>query len=398
MSDNDSEWEDLLGTGAVLKRILEPGKGTKTRPTRGSQACITASCTVNGEIRFEKQNFAFEIGESEHHAVFDIVVPLMEEGEHAIIKPEKRFVSFSDVNDEDEVLFEIKLRSWEEATPEELWTDEQRLAFAGKKREQGRARFESNDLETALIHYKRAACILTSSSDGCTIPEDKQIKEACLPLWNNMALIFLKLKEYSHARDKCDLVLAVDPNNKKGLFRKAKALLSLSQLDEAEKIAKQGSEVDSKLFQPLLRAICTEKKKEKSEQQLLYERMMTAMRDEDKDMSQEETQVWRQRHLTRDDRRDKGATSSKGEKNDKWYRVMLCLLMLVPVWLVASPQDGGLITKQVLMLYVAYIVYVERVCYRCFLFFLLSIALLCSSGSCHLCPHGVPCEPCTVLV
>ncbi|EGD72386.1 hypothetical protein PTSG_00407 [Salpingoeca rosetta] len=71
----------------------------------------------------------------------------------------------------------------------------------------------------------------------------------------------------------------------------------------------------------------------------------------------------------------------------------MCLVLMLPAWLVASPQAGGLIPKELILLLIAYLVYIENVCYRCLTIFVVILALLCYSGACHLCPPHVPCEP-----
>ncbi|EGD72383.1 hypothetical protein PTSG_00404 [Salpingoeca rosetta] len=129
---DDGEWEDILGTGALLKKVLAAGDADGVRPMRGCIADITVSCTVNDKNLMEEERTQFQIGEGERHTAWDIAVPLMVKGEHALIKTEKRFVSFDkeDLGDEPEIVFDIQLHSFEETTPDDLMTTEQRIEFA----------------------------------------------------------------------------------------------------------------------------------------------------------------------------------------------------------------------------------------------------------------------------
>lgn len=49
----------------------------------------------------------------------------------------------------------------------------------------------------------------------------------------NMALCYLKLKEYNEAKSAATAAIALDPNNEKGLFRRGQALVYLGQPETA---------------------------------------------------------------------------------------------------------------------------------------------------------------------
>eukprot|EP00043_Microstomoeca_roanoka_P019859 m.231047 g.231047 ORF g.231047 m.231047 type:complete len:98 (+) comp17063_c2_seq1:104-397(+) len=62
----DDEWQDVLGSGAILKKIIQAGSEEAGRPARGWLVNITASLTVNGDERYKDTKFSFRLGESEY--------------------------------------------------------------------------------------------------------------------------------------------------------------------------------------------------------------------------------------------------------------------------------------------------------------------------------------------
>ncbi|EGD72384.1 hypothetical protein PTSG_00405 [Salpingoeca rosetta] len=120
------------------------------------------------------------------------------------------------------------------------------------------------------------------------MPEEEELRNTCVPFWNNIALIFVKLNKHALARDKCDLVLSVDKDNAKALFRKAQ------------------------LFAPLLHRARMEQQRDREQQAEMYKRMMGSALDpskpgngddEDEDdgeeMDEAALEEWRKGHLMR---------------------------------------------------------------------------------------------------
>eukprot|EP00043_Microstomoeca_roanoka_P019861 m.231058 g.231058 ORF g.231058 m.231058 type:complete len:343 (+) comp17063_c2_seq4:104-1132(+) len=273
----DDEWQDVLGSGAILKKIIQAGSEEAGRPARGWLVNITASLTVNGDERYKDTKFSFRLGESEYQTAWDIILPLMNQGERSLVKTQRRFVSLEDITDDDEIIFDLCLDSFEETTPEELMSTQERLDLAELKRKQGKAKFDAGDYHSAASCYQRALAVLSSSADSLVIPEEDALKMACIPCWNNLALIHLKLNNPALARDKCDFVLAVEPQNRKALYRKAQALIYMGKFDEALIIAEQGCALDEQLFTPLRSKAQREVKVDKKHQQEVYKRMMADM-------------------------------------------------------------------------------------------------------------------------
>eukprot|EP00996_Jenningsia_fusiforme_P000840 NODE_1763_length_1413_cov_40.805718_g1592_i0.p1 GENE.NODE_1763_length_1413_cov_40.805718_g1592_i0~~NODE_1763_length_1413_cov_40.805718_g1592_i0.p1 ORF type:complete len:294 (+),score=72.92 NODE_1763_length_1413_cov_40.805718_g1592_i0:471-1352(+) len=152
--------------------------------------------------------------------------------------------------------------------------DDSEITTADACRSAGEAiRLIGNDLvkgqkpEEAVKKYEKALRYLDHALSIAGI--DEETNKLKLPCYSNAAMCYLKLGKNLLARETCDKLLAIDPNNVKGLFRRASASKELDELEEAEKDAKRARELDpedggiKKLAADLAKSLQARKAKEK---------------------------------------------------------------------------------------------------------------------------------------
>mmetsp|Transcript_98030 Transcript_98030/g.282764 ORF Transcript_98030/g.282764 Transcript_98030/m.282764 type:complete len:578 (-) Transcript_98030:29-1762(-) len=125
-------------------------------------------------------------------------------------------------------------------SPEEL------LAEAEKLRGEGNEKFKAGDLKAAILAYEKAVASLNRAlSEDDPFNNDKveadeavveKAKTLRIPVRLNLALCCLRLEppEAFKALQLCEAVLCEEPDNPKATYRKAKALLELGEIQEAE--------------------------------------------------------------------------------------------------------------------------------------------------------------------
>ena len=157
---DDDGWEDVLGSGRLRKKILREGDRGRGRPERG------ASCRVNiterlmgGEEVGERSDEVFLVGESEQIQAVDLVVPLMQPGELALVRLESSF-GYGAGGDRDRVPpnndleLQLELLDWELLGPVPDIARELRRNIGVRKRERGNKHFARGDYSTAVMCYR----------------------------------------------------------------------------------------------------------------------------------------------------------------------------------------------------------------------------------------------------
>mmetsp|Transcript_39065 Transcript_39065/g.62938 ORF Transcript_39065/g.62938 Transcript_39065/m.62938 type:complete len:351 (+) Transcript_39065:39-1091(+) len=116
----------------------------------------------------------------------------------------------------------------------------------------GNEKFKAGEYAKAIQKYEKA---LRYIDQGGFAGDDK-VQAATISCNLNAAQCFLKLKKGEEAKTKCTIVLGLDSNNVKALFRRGCAFLLMNDADGAEKDLKAAEEKD-----PADAAIKTELKK-----------------------------------------------------------------------------------------------------------------------------------------
>jgi tetratricopeptide (TPR) repeat protein len=102
----------------------------------------------------------------------------------------------------------------------------------------GDAKIKEHNFEGAINHYKNSIMSLKILFDDDTslTEDDKKatqlIEEIGIPVHLNLALCYLKMKDWNNVVFYCNKVLELKPDNVKALYRKCKALLELKEVSK----------------------------------------------------------------------------------------------------------------------------------------------------------------------
>lgn len=244
------EWEDVLGSGRLKKKVLVEGEDGSGRPERGAAVTLDVSerLEVDGEVVCDTQGLEFNVGESEVLQALDLAVPLMTKGEECLLDVESTFAygekgNGSNIPPESRLFLTVRLVDW---SPSRLVPDiplEERATIGIRKRDRGNKWYSREDYSMAVQCYRKAVEYLDDEQieADMEVPIDRfllppalqQLLEDRVKTCNNMAQAQMKLSAWDSAMASVKQVLKIQPNNEKALFRKAKILQEKLQTEEA---------------------------------------------------------------------------------------------------------------------------------------------------------------------
>ncbi|KAG8188044.1 hypothetical protein JTE90_009918 [Oedothorax gibbosus] len=277
---NEDEWLDIMGSGNFKKKVLKPGLGHETRPSRGDMVTVNYKIYLNDSLIEEKENLKFIVGDLDVIQGIDLVVCLMEKQEKAkVLIPSK--LAFGklgrppSVPADANIECDVELKDVED--PNYDLTVTERLKFGNEKRLRGNYFYERGEYLESIHCYERAIEYLDGVRDcsNSSKEESQEIVNIRIKVYNNMAASHLKLSAYDSALSSVELVLKVQPQNVKALFRKAKILGEKGSTDEALSCIKIAArlEPNTKVIQTELTKLINKKKKEEQSQKAMYQRM-----------------------------------------------------------------------------------------------------------------------------
>lgn len=126
-----NEWEDVLGSGALLKKILIEGMENR-RPQRLDICTLNYTCSLeNGDVVESGTNFTIQMGDLEVVQGIDVALALMNVGEKCLLKIEPRLAYGNKglekkIPPDTSVLYEIELLKCEPEPEMDTLTIEER--------------------------------------------------------------------------------------------------------------------------------------------------------------------------------------------------------------------------------------------------------------------------------
>ncbi|XP_043097403.1 peptidyl-prolyl cis-trans isomerase FKBP5 isoform X2 [Puntigrus tetrazona] len=203
--------EELTEDGGIVRRIKVKGEGYYN-PNEGATVHVHLEGSCGGHS-FDSRDVTFVVGESE-----DVGVPLgvdramekIQKGECCLLylKPKygygKEGKKEYDIGSNAELLYEVTLKDFEKA---------------------GRYNY-------AVIQYQRIINWLEMEC-GAGKEQQEAIQALLLVAHLNLALCFLRLREYSQTVENCNKVMELDPENEKALYRRGEARLLRNEFSMA---------------------------------------------------------------------------------------------------------------------------------------------------------------------
>lgn len=249
--NEQDDWIDLLGNGALRKKVLIKGQGAESRPKKGQDVMVKLKTSLeNGSVAEEHVNLMFTLGDGDVMQSMDLCVQLMELGETALIVADAKYCYGKqgrnpDIPPNANLVLEVFLLEVKDGPDLELLTGQKKLDLANKKRERGNFYYQQADYVFAINSYDIALKIVNSSSKVDFTPEEEaellDVKMKCL---NNLAASQLKLDHFEAALKSCNMVLEQQPENIKALFRKGKVLAQTGEYSEAIAILRKALKLE----------------------------------------------------------------------------------------------------------------------------------------------------------
>ncbi|XP_053769736.1 peptidyl-prolyl cis-trans isomerase FKBP5 isoform X2 [Desmodus rotundus] len=268
----DFKGEDLLGDRGIIRRIKHKGEGYSL-PNEGATVDIHLEGHC-GERMFDCRDVVFIVGEGEDHDVpigIDKALEKMQRGEQCILFLGSRYgfgesgkPSFG-IEPNAELMYEVTLRSFEKA--KETWEmdTKEKLDLAAIVKEKGTVYFKGGKYVQAVIQYSKIVTWLEMEY-GLSEKEAKASDSFLLAAYLNLAMCYLKLREYIKAVECCDKALGLDSANEKGLYRRAEARLLMNEFELAKGDFERVLEVNPQNKAARLQiSVCQKKAKEHNE-------------------------------------------------------------------------------------------------------------------------------------
>uniref|UniRef100_A0A3P9J1J7 peptidylprolyl isomerase n=1 Tax=Oryzias latipes TaxID=8090 RepID=A0A3P9J1J7_ORYLA len=225
------EGESLTDDGGVVRRIMIKGEGY-SQPNDGASVDVYLEGRCDGRL-FDSRNVSFIVGEAEDKGVplgVDRAMDKMQKGECCLLylKPKYGFGSKGKaeykIGPDRDIVYEVTLKDFRRA--KESWEMDiyEKVNLAPGVKNKGNQYFKTGQYHQAVIQYQRIISWLEMEC-GTGIEQHQRIQEFVLTAHLNLALCFLRLKDFSHVVDNCNKVLELDENNEKAFYRRGEARL-----------------------------------------------------------------------------------------------------------------------------------------------------------------------------
>uniref|UniRef100_A0A7N6FCY4 peptidylprolyl isomerase n=1 Tax=Anabas testudineus TaxID=64144 RepID=A0A7N6FCY4_ANATE len=225
------EGEMLTDDGGIVRRIKVKGDGY-SNPNDGASVDVHLEGSCGGRL-FDSRDVSFIVGEGEDKGVplgVDRAMDKMQKGECCILylKPKYGFGSEGKaeykIGPDKDVVYEVTLKDFQRA--KESWEMDlnEKLDLVVGVKHKGNQYFKAGRYYQALVQYQRIICWLEMEC-GTGREQQKRIQDFVLTAHLNLALCFLRIKEFSQVVENCNKVIELDENNEKALYRRGEARL-----------------------------------------------------------------------------------------------------------------------------------------------------------------------------
>ncbi|XP_029948704.1 peptidyl-prolyl cis-trans isomerase FKBP5 isoform X2 [Salarias fasciatus] len=233
------EGEILTEDGGIVRRIKVKGEGY-TNPNDGASVDVHLEGSCGGRL-FDCRDVSFTVGEAEDKGIplgVDRAMDKMQKGECCLLylKPKYGFGSEGKpeykIGPDKDIIYEVTLKDFRKA--KETWEMDlsEKLDLVDGVKNKGNQYFKSGRYHQAVIQYQRIISWLEMEC-GSGIEQQKRIQDYVLTAHLNLALCFLRIKEFSQAVDNCNKVIELDESNEKALYRRGEARLTCNEFSLA---------------------------------------------------------------------------------------------------------------------------------------------------------------------
>ncbi|XP_066215668.1 peptidyl-prolyl cis-trans isomerase FKBP5 [Saccopteryx leptura] len=285
----DFKGEDLFEDGGIIRRIKHKGEGY-SYPNEGAKVEIHLEGHCGGKM-FDRRDVVFIVGEGEDHDIpigIDKALEKMQRGEQCILSLGPRY-GFGEagkprfgIDPNAELMYEVTLKSFEKAKESWEMDTKEKLKQAAIVKEKGTVYFKGGKYLQAVIQYGKIVSWLEMEY-GLSEKESKASESFLLAAFLNLAMCYLKLREYTKAVECCDKALGLDSANEKGLYRRGEAQLLMNEFESAKGSFEKVLEVNPQNKAARLQiSVCQKRAKEHNERdRRIYANMFTKFAERD---------------------------------------------------------------------------------------------------------------------
>ncbi|VDL79369.1 unnamed protein product [Nippostrongylus brasiliensis] len=230
--ERGSEWEDVLGSGQLMKRVVRDGHGTE-RPSDGQWVTIKVVDTLRSVDSHERLTFI--LGFSMVIDAWELATKLMLVEEVAEVRTKAR-LAYGEIGLDDII---PQNQDQEYRTPDYYSMKEDELSdFVLMLKDRGNFYFNRKEYEKAIFVYKRASGIIE-------VPKESEaLSKLFSALHSNLAVCYAKLEDWNEVLKCTEESLRLHAANTKALFRRAAALAARNDTEEAMECLKRAQEID----------------------------------------------------------------------------------------------------------------------------------------------------------
>uniref|UniRef100_A0A914DBI1 peptidylprolyl isomerase n=1 Tax=Acrobeloides nanus TaxID=290746 RepID=A0A914DBI1_9BILA len=238
---DENGWEDLLGSGHLMQKILRAGHGE--RPASGQLVTIRVKCASNEFDNHEK--LTFPLGYNFHIDAWDIGVQLMQLDEVSALKTTARF-AYGELGLDNKIPpnqqqeYEIELLEIGEMLSFEDKTTEEAELFLETLKDRGNFHYKRKNYDAAVRLYKKGIDIIEKE-----ILDSSRLESMLASLYANLSACHMKLNDWTEVLETTERSLALHGNNSKVLFRRAQAQIIRREYDDAIDLLKRAIKLDS---------------------------------------------------------------------------------------------------------------------------------------------------------
>ncbi|KAM4699221.1 peptidyl-prolyl cis-trans isomerase FKBP5 isoform 1-T2 [Discoglossus pictus] len=236
----DFKGEDLSDDGGIIRRIKQRGEGYSS-PNEGSRVEIHLEGLCE-DCMFDNRDVAFIVGEGEDHNIpigIDKALEKMQRGERSLLHLAPRYgfgeegKSCFNIGPNAHLTYDVTLNSFEKAKESWEMDTREKLQQAAVVKEKGTTYFKSGKYPQAVIQYGKIVSWLEVEY-GLSEEESREARRFLLAAFLNLAMCYIRLREYGKASECCEKALALDPLNEKGLYRRGEARLLMNEFELAQ--------------------------------------------------------------------------------------------------------------------------------------------------------------------
>ncbi|XP_044025932.1 peptidyl-prolyl cis-trans isomerase FKBP5 [Siniperca chuatsi] len=225
------EGEMLTEDGGIIRRIKVKGDGYNN-PNDGASVDVHLEGSCGGRL-FDCRDVSFIVGEAEDKGVphgVDQAMDKMQKGECCVLylKPKYGFGSEGKpeykIGPDKDIIYEVTLKDFQRA--KESWEMDlkEKLDLAPGVKHKGNQYFKTGRYYPAVTQYQRIVVWLEMEC-GSGVEQQKRIQDFILTSHLNLALCFLRIKEFSQVVENCNKAIEIDESNEKALYRRGVARL-----------------------------------------------------------------------------------------------------------------------------------------------------------------------------